>query len=123
VHATPFVYPGHVSALAVPATQGLAQLQTPEPNEHAPGARKFGLGAMLAAGFEIERTLVTGGLLIVVVVVGATVVGATVVGVTTVFGGGVVVALGEPFDVDRGFTMDDTATTRECRVSTVMAPR
>jgi hypothetical protein len=79
----------------------LAQLQTPAPKVHVPGARKFGLGAMLADGFEMESTgagaLVGGGLLIVVVVVGA-----TVVGVTTVVGGGVVVVgLVEPIEFER----------------------
>jgi hypothetical protein len=88
----------------------LAQLQTPDAKLHVPGARKFGLGAMLADGFEIERggAFVTGGLFTVVVVVGA-----TVVGVTTVVGVGiVVVGLGEPFDVDRDFGVPDVATAR-----------
>ena len=82
----------------IPTTHGFAQLQTPEPNVHVPGARKFGLGAMLADGFEIDSAgaLVT-RLFIVVVVVGA-----TVVGVTTVVGGGVVVVgLVEPFEFER----------------------
>jgi hypothetical protein len=70
---------------------------------HVPGARKFGLGAMLAAGFDMESVgaggFETGGLLMVVVVVGA-----TVVGVTTVVGGGVVVVgLVEPFWFEREF--------------------
>jgi hypothetical protein len=92
-------------------THGLAQLQTPDPNVHAPGAKKSGLGAMLADGFEIERAgvLLTGALLTVVVVVGA-----TVVGVTTVVGGGVVVVgFGEPFPVERDLCVDISATTRE----------
>jgi hypothetical protein len=67
---------------------------------HVPETRKFGLGAMLAEGFEIESVgdLVGGGLLIVVVVVGA-----TVVGVTTVVGMVVVVVGLEPWDVERDF--------------------
>jgi hypothetical protein len=81
----------------------LAQLQTPEPNVHVPGARKSGLGAMLAAGFEMESVgaggFVGGELFSVVVVVGA-----TVVGVTTVVGGGVVVVgLVEPIGFEREF--------------------
>jgi glutamate synthase domain-containing protein 3 len=64
---------------------------------HVPAARKFGLGAMLADGFEIESAgaFVTGGVLMVVVGVGA-----TVVGVTTVVGGGVVVGP-EPSELER----------------------
>ena len=87
----------------MPTTQGLAQLHTLEPNVQVPGARKFGLGAILAAGFEMESVgaggFVTGGLFSVVVVVGA-----TVVGVTTVVGGGVVVVgFVEPFGFEREF--------------------
>jgi hypothetical protein len=99
----------------VPTTHGFAQLQTPEAKEQAPGARKFGLGAMLADGFEIESAgaLVTG----LIVVVG---VGATVVGVTTVVGGGVVVVgLAEPFEFEREWLVVDEATTREWRASVV----
>ena len=95
------MYPGHERALAVPTTHGLAQLQTPLAKLHAPVARKFGLGSMLAEGFETEGAgaLMTGALFTVVVVVGA-----TVVGVTTVVGVGVVVVgLVEPFEFERGF--------------------
>jgi hypothetical protein len=87
----------------------LAQVQTPLTNVHAPATRKFGLGAILADGFEIDSggDFVTGGLLMVVVVVGA-----TVVGVTTVVGGGVVVVGSvEPFESDRDFCVEVEATT------------
>jgi hypothetical protein len=93
----------------------LAQLQTPETKEQAPGARKLGLGAILPEGFEMANVgALTGGLLTVVVVVGA-----TVVGVTTVVGGGVgmvVVGLEEPFEFECDAGVSVFATTRECRV-------
>jgi hypothetical protein len=98
----------------------LAQLQTPDANAHAPGARKFGLGVMLADGFEIEKVgaLVTGaGALLIVVVV----VGATVVGVTTVVGVEVVaVGFGEPCPVVRDFGVATNVTTREWWVAVVV---
>ena len=74
---------------------------------------------MLADGFEIERAgaLVTGGLFIVVVVVGATVVGGT----TVVGGGVVVVGLGEPFEAGREFRFEVAATTCEWRTTTTLA--
>jgi len=88
----------------------LAVLQTPAVNVLWPGSRKFGVGVMLADGFEMEGVgaLVTGGAFTVVVGVGA-----TVVGVTTVVGvGTVVVGLVEPIELERDFVVDD-ATTRE----------
>jgi hypothetical protein len=88
---------------------------------HVPGARKSGLGAILADGLEIERggALVTGGLFTVVVVVGA-----TVVGVTTVVGGGVVVVgLLEPLEFDREFCVGLLARTCDRRASVDLTAR
>lgn len=119
----------------MPTTHGSAQLQTPDPKVHVPAARKFGLGAMLAAGFVISGAgaLVTGGLLTVVVVTGrltvvvdamvVVVVGATVVGVTTVVGVGVVVVgLDEPFVVGRELLVEE-AMTCEWRTATALRLR
>jgi hypothetical protein len=97
----------------------LAHVHTPLTNVHAPAAKKFGLGAILADGLEIDSgfDFTGGGLLTVVVVVGA-----TVVGVTTVVGGGVVVVgLAEPVELDRDFWVEVDATTRACREIAALA--
>ena len=85
MQAAPLVYPGHERALAVPATQGLTQLQAPLAKLHVPGARKLGFGAIFADGFKLVNfgvfTVVVVGVFTVVVVGVFTVV---VVGVFTV---------------------------------------
>lgn len=119
MQSAPFVKLGHDSADAVPTTHGLAQLHTPETKVQVPGAKKSGLGAMLAAGFEIVSAgvfLAGGGLLTIVVGVGA-----TVVGVTTVVGGVVVEGLFEPFDTVRDLVIEDLVATIECRTTSTLA--